>query len=458
MGRSNRKLVVKRASTKAKTHLNRIIIKLRGEGVGAILARGAGVSLIVKMVGTGVAFSVQVLLARVMGAEQYGVYIYVLTWLNILASVATMGWDTALLRYVAAYNAKSEWGAFRGILQTSNQFVLWVSVSVSSLTGLVIWALQNQLQPELTYTFWIGSAILPILTLTSLRQAALRSLRHVALAQLPDEILRPILLTVLVCIVSGIFAQSIDGSTAMVLNAIAATIAFGIGACCLNCLLPQRVKLSSPDCRNREWLRVALPLFLISGMYLILNQTDTIMIGAMLGTTQAGIYATVCRMANLTLFGITAVNAIAAPMISQLYASGQHSQLQHMVTLAARGIFLISVPIALVLIFGGNMLLMLFGSSFVEGLPALVILTVGQMVNALSGSVGFLMTMTGHQREAALIIGSSAILNVVLNAALIPYLGINGAALSTALTTALWNIIMLVYVNKQLKINSTIFF
>nr|WP_277879386.1 polysaccharide biosynthesis C-terminal domain-containing protein [Coleofasciculus sp. FACHB-712] len=101
---------------------------------------------------------------------------------------------------------------------------------------------------------------------------------------------------------------------------------------------------------------------------------------------------------------------------------------------------------------------MLFGSSFVEGLPALVILTVGQMVNALSGSVGFLMTMTGHQREAALIIGSSAILNVVLNAALIPYLGINGAALSTALTTALWNIIMLVYVNKQLKINSTIFF
>ncbi len=458
MGRSNQNPVVKRISTKANTSLSKVIIKLRGEGVGAILARGAGTSLMVKIVGTGVAFSVQVLLARFMGAEEYGVYIYVLTWLNILASLATMGWDTALLRYVAAYNAKSEWGAFRGIWQTSNQFVLLASLSVSSLTGLAIWALQNQLRSELTYTFWIGSAILPILTLTSLRQAAMRSLRHVALAQLPDEILRPILLTVLVCIVAGRFAQPIDSSTAMILNAIAAAIVFGIGAYCLNRLLPQPVKLSSPECRNREWLKVALPMFLISGMYLILNQTDTIMIGAMLGTTQAGIYAAVCRMANLTLFGITAVNAIAAPMISQLYTSGQHSELQRMVTLAARGIFLVSVPVALLLILGGNKLLTLFGPPFVEGFPALVILTVGQMVNALSGSVGFLMTMTGHQREAVLVIGSSAILNVVLNAALIPVLGINGAALSTALTTILWNTIMLVYVHKQLKINSTIFF
>ena len=87
----------------------------------------------------------------------------------------------------------------------------------------------------------------------------------------------------------------------------------------------------------------------------------------------------------------------------------------------------------------------------------MVILIGGTAVSALSGSVGFLMVMTKHQKEASVIITVSAVLNVVLNVLLIPRLGLVGAAVSTAATTVLWNLIMLVFVQRRLNINSTVF-
>ena len=87
----------------------------------------------------------------------------------------------------------------------------------------------------------------------------------------------------------------------------------------------------------------------------------------------------------------------------------------------------------------------------------MVILIAGHLVNALAGSVGFLMTMTGHEREAAYNIGVSVTVKLSLNAALIPPFGIEGAATATAFTTVLWNISVFVFVNQRLGINSTAF-
>ena len=98
----------------------------------------------------------------------------------------------------------------------------------------------------------------------------------------------------------------------------------------------------------------------------------------------------------------------------------------------------------------------LFGPEFTRGYWALAILTVGQLVNASVGSVGFLMSMTGHQREAARVFAGAAVLNVVLNASLIPLWGINGAAIATATTTIIWNVALALYVWRRLGVRATI--
>ena len=105
----------------------------------------------------------------------------------------------------------------------------------------------------------------------------------------------------------------------------------------------------------------------------------------------------------------------------------------------------------------GKWVLSFFGADFVNGYMALVVLTVGQVARALFGSVGFLMTMTGHGRETAYVFGLSVVLNIGLNAFLIPPFGMAGAAFATALTTILWNVLLFVYVLNRLGINSTAF-
>lgn len=128
-----------------------------------------------------------------------------------------------------------------------------------------------------------------------------------------------------------------------------------------------------------------------------------------------------------------------------------------MVSLAAKGILGISLPVALGLVILGDWVLSIFGPDFPEGYAALVILVAAQLVNALAGSVGFLMTMTGHERQAAFIMAVSVVVNLALNAVLIPRFGIEGAAVATAFTTVLWNALMFLFVHRQLRINSTAF-
>jgi O-antigen/teichoic acid export membrane protein len=58
------------------------------------------------------------------------------------------------------------------------------------------------------------------------------------------------------------------------------------------------------------------------------------------------------------------------------------------------------------------------------------------------GSVAFILNMTGHERDSAWGISAAAGVNVLLNLALIPSFGIEGAATATAASLAIWNIIL----------------
>ena len=79
----------------------------------------------------------------------------------------------------------------------------------------------------------------------------------------------------------------------------------------------------------------------------------------------------------------------------------------------------------------------------------MVILIVGQMMNAFAGSVGYLLNMTGGQKIMRNIAGIAALLNIVLNTLLIPSYGINGAAYASAISLASWNVLAVIYIKQH---------
>jgi O-antigen/teichoic acid export membrane protein len=418
------------------------------------VARGAVGSLVIKLGNLGLSFLVQMGLARLMGADSYGVYIYALTWLNVLALLAGLGTDGLLTRFAAAYSAKQEWGLLKGLVRYGYGAVL-LSCAV---LGLAAWAALEFLgadwAPERQATFLAALALLPVSALWSVGQALLFGLKRPWQAQLPEMLSRVAMLG----LAGAAFWQlgGVSAPLAMACGAVAGLCGLLLGSFWLIRALPRAAARAA--FAAREWLGVSLPLLFMAGLRFLLNRSDLLLMGWLLNDPAAvGAYAIAARLAELATFGQQAANTTLAPTISELHATGQRDRLQGVVTRTAQGVFAFTLTVSLTLALGGEWALGLFGPGFAAAYFPLLILLAGQTINAMTGSVGYLMTMTGHQRAAAWRVALSALVTVALNVALIPRYGLNGAALASALGTAVLNLSMLVFVGARLKINSTVF-
>jgi len=429
--------------------------KLQGGSTDAVLMRGAGGTFLVKIGGIAIAFGVQILLARILGEGQYGIFTYVISWLMILILLGKLGIDTTLLRFAAAYRANEEWGLLKGVLRTGNKIAFIASISVGILVALVVFALGDHIATDLKMTFWIGCLVLPVMALVQVRQAIMRSMQKVILAVLPELIIQPALLAILVLIIM-VSDRSLDAFSAMILHFTAFVGALIIISRWTNRIVSSETQEASEEIRLKEWISVMLPLLMMAGFNVINHRVDVIMVGLFKGTTDAGIYSVSVHLANFMVLGLTAVNLIAAPLISHLYAQNKKKELQRMASLSALGIAIFTVPAAIIMLFCGTWLLGLFGEGFKAGYGALVFLVAGQSVNALTGSVGYLLTMTGYQKEAAIVMGITAFINITLNVILIPVMGLKGAAIATMISTMVWKFVMYVIVRRNLKIDPSI--
>jgi len=149
------------------------------------------------------------------------------------------------------------------------------------------------------------------------------------------------------------------------------------------------------------------------------------------------------------------VNMAIAPTISQMYTKGEKERLQRMISKSILAVMVFALPVALVLILGGKWILpFVFGQEYVPAYLPLVILCMGQLLNACMGSVGLILNMAGLERITAKGVAIAAIINIVLNAVLIPFLGTIGAAIATSITLMIWNFLLFIWLYRETGIVS----
>jgi len=421
------------------------------------LIRGAAGTLGLRTAATGLNFITGILLARLLGASGFGIYTYAFTWTQLLSLGATLGLDNLIVREVAIYQSKSTWDLMSGLLRWANQIVLAVSVGLALGAIGVAWSLNIQANSEQFLTFCVAMLLIPIESLRNLRLAAMRGLHKILIGLLPEWILAPLLLLVLSGFTYLLLGEGLTAVWIALIRVFAAAITLVIGMRLLNKIMPNAAKEVAPQYQVRTWLHSALPFMFMGSMYLIKSQTDLLMLGAIKGAEAVGIYFAVARGAQLIDFVTNAANTVLGPNIASLYAEGKPEQIEKILIKSSRAVFLISLPIIVGLVGFGYWYLLLFGSEFTQGQNSLIILCVGQLVNVATGSVGLLLSMTGHERYTLISRGGSTILNVVLNALLIPRWGIEGAAIATASSTILLNVENTIWVRKKLGIHCTAF-
>ena len=141
---------------------------------------------------------------------------------------------------------------------------------------------------------------------------------------------------------------------------------------------------------------------------------------------------------------------------SEKFATNNIQDMGKIAMQSAKIIFWTTIPLASILLLFPRFFMGLYGGEFLIGFEALRWLIIGRVVNALSGSVGNVMQMSGQQNSYMNILIIGALINILLNYFLIPIYGINGAALASVFSLSFWNLSM-VYIVKRRFGFSTIY-
>jgi O-antigen/teichoic acid export membrane protein len=425
-----------------------------------VLARGFAGALLLRLLGAGMAFGTHVLLARLLGYASYGTYVYALTAMVTLSMVLKLGFDAATLRFAPAYRADGEWGLLRGLFRESGRLV-WTAAGVAAIAIAALVALARPGDdPVLAWTFWIACVALPLMTVQHLAEARLRAFERVTLSRVAPELLQPLLLILLVLGVA-LLPEAAGGSGA--LGARSAMLCT-VGACgftlvfstlALRRVAPSQAFRGPARHDSRVWRRVSFQLTFYSTTMLVIGQIDVVVAGALLGPEAAGGYATASRISKFVPFGLTAANLALAPLAARLFHAGKTRELQRVVVWAAVAILVTTLPLGVAAIVFRESLLGLFGTEFLAAGNALAVLAIGRMANALCGPTGTLLTMSGNQRDAAVVAVGSGLLDGLLLIVLVPALGMLGAAVATTATITAWNLAQLVLVRRRTGIDPT---
>jgi O-antigen/teichoic acid export membrane protein len=320
-----------------------------------------------------------------------------------------------------------------------------------AISAVLYW--EGSLLREYGSALLVGVGCVPLLAVVNTQSAIIRSKKKIGWATISTNVLQPVGAVLL----TYLFLQFWRATGGLVaITAMAVTLA---ALCVLQWVVVQvfyRPQMrAAPSFRTRRWMAVALPLLVIAGFQIVLNRTDVLMVGTLLNPAEVGKYSAALRTGGLISFVLTGFNAIAAPLISQYWSAGDLGKLREAVEFVIRWTLWSSLVLVIGMSIAGEYILALFGTEFTAAYWTLIIISLGQFVNACAGPVGYIMALTGHERTSAKVYGAMALINVPLNYVLIIQFGSIGAAVATTLTLVGWNL-ALVYLTME-KVGVSIF-
>jgi O-antigen/teichoic acid export membrane protein len=426
--------------------------------LGATLVKGVAGTAGIKAAHALIVFGSSIVLARTLGPSGLGVMTFVIALVHLLSTPSELGVPNLAIREVAVTNARKDWGRMRGFIKWAHLTIGAMSLVVAAGGAIALTVLGDDIDPLKRTCMWLGILLVPLASLNQLRSSMLRGLRKVLLGQLPEQIIRPFTFLMLI----GALAFSGNGLTspvaALVAHIASVAFAFACGMLLFFRHRPRELAGATPQMAGRSWLVSSIPFGLTALMQLINGKTDILILGMFRADSEVGIYRVAIQFAALVVFGLGVVNAIQGPHIAHLFAKGDIARLQKMITRSAQAIFAFAMAAVLVIVvFGDFLIATLYGPAFSEAYIPLVIICVGQIVNAAIGSVGSLLNMTGHEKDTMMSVFIGATINVSLNFALTPTWGPIGAAIATTMTLITWNSIMWYKVRQRLGIEPSPF-
>jgi O-antigen/teichoic acid export membrane protein len=410
-----------------------------------------GITLIgVKFIQVSLALVSSIILARAMGTTNFGTYSFILSLSLILTIPIKTGIGTLVVRETStAMQCKD--------MQTFTTLWHWAirrSLALSMIAILPMVAIAIKAQDMRAAPLLLGLVILPFHSLNACRSSALRGIGRVALSQIPEDLIRPLVLSIgVIAMWQLLDAQVLTPEAGLAAYLLSSLILFVIGSAVVRAHLVRGLREEHAQPLKDRWSNSTIPLGILGAMKMITNYTDIVLLGFFCDASQVGIYRVCSQGAAIAAVGMHASNAIMGPRFAQAFQRRDKDALLRLSRQASWMGMAISIPAAILASLAGREILGLaYGIDYVQGWSTLVILMFGQTFSATMGPIGILLSMTNNERGAAVLVGLGGALNIALNLWLIPAYGAEGAAIATCLSLLCWNTLLRTYVLKRLGI------
>jgi O-antigen/teichoic acid export membrane protein len=431
----------------------RLKSKITGGSNEASLTRKlAGTIFIIRVLSAGLAYLSQILLARWMGGSDYGVYVYVWTWVLLLGSMMDFGISASAQKIIPEYRSRGEHALLRGFLSGSR----WMTFAVSAVVALLLAGLVRLLSPFIeagaVVPLYIGCLTLPPFVVANTQDGIARSHDWMRLGLMPQFIVRQ---TLIIGFTFGLFALgfNLGATVAMIASAGAVWVAMIGQMIVLNRRLASHIEVGPKAYDIRGWLAISLPILLVESFYLLLSYTDVLVLQQFRSSEEVGVYFAVVKTLALVSFIHYAMSATTAHRFAEYNARGDKARLSAYVAHAINWTFWPSLAATIVLLALGKPLLWLFGPQFTTGYDIMFVAAVGLVVRAAIGPVERLLNMLGHQHICALAYALAFVMNVVLCVALVPRFGGHGAAAATSLSLTFETVLLFWIVRRRLGLH-----
>jgi len=396
--------------------------------------------------------AVSILLGRLLGPDGYGVYAFTVAWAGVFSVIVVFGSDVLSTRELSRARARSDMRFFRDIIQwTTKRTVVFGSIlamvfAVTTYTGI------THNEPVRTAIAW-GAVLVPLLALLKLTQGQLLGANQILKSQFPLFFLAP---SMLVVCTMGLTIGGLDEPVhALAAQTTAYASSLMLSLFWIRSLTRTPRDVHSAESTRKAWRKSCVMFATISGISVLNDQIGVLMLGTLVGKDQAGLFDIARRLSGLVAFALLIINTPLGPKVAEYFSAEDHVSLQRMVTTAARTALIAAISVSLIYLLLGRHILGLYGPGFEAAFVPLMVLCIGQIVNAGSGAVALILNMTGHERYALAGLLASLILCALLNLILIPEYKMLGSAIAASVAMILWNLILIVGTFRTVGINPT---
>lgn len=386
------------------------------------IRRQSLISLSSTLILTAVGFIATMYFAHAIGAAAYGVFSLFLAYCGIFNLIGDGGFGGAAVKRIS--EGKEQNAYFTAFL--------FLRVALLAASVVAVLALGEYLSSEGTASMvtWLILALI-VGVFLSVTSAGVYGEGMVGVSQTAG------LLNNVVKVLVQVIAVFLGyGTAGLVGGFIAGMIAGGLFS--LRYLRLRLARFTAAHLKNL--FTFSFWIFLSGSGAIVFSYADTILLSYYMTTADVGIYRIAFQFTAAATFTTLALHTTLFPKISRWHADGALDRVTLSLARAVTYSLLLAVPVAVGgWILGDRLLYFFYGAGFAAGAPALAVLLLVQVVNVFMYLQTMCLNAIDRPRESFYATGTAAVVNILLDLALIPLLGIVGAAVAT-LATMLVNV------------------